>query len=150
MIKVDQTLHDDCFRACLASLLELPIDEVPHFVRKYGNRKVGWVTYLRNWLAKRGLTVIIIGANDRNWNTLPNILHIVCGFSNIKNWECYDDLIDQKLNERVHAVIAKGNKLIFDPNHKQRNFFLNNELVKRYFILPLDISKWSISESPSE
>jgi len=59
MTPVDQAvLHDqelgkvgDCFRACVASLLDLPIADVPHFVAKGEN----WSVALVEWLAARGL-----------------------------------------------------------------------------------------------
>jgi len=42
MIPIEQQIHDkdagDCMRATVASLLELPIDAVPHFLRFDGNK----------------------------------------------------------------------------------------------------------------
>ena len=41
----------DCWRASLASILELPAEEVPHFVALGDS----WVDATHAWLAKRGL-----------------------------------------------------------------------------------------------
>jgi hypothetical protein len=73
-VLVDQEfMHDapggvvgDCFRACVATIMGLPRDEVPHFV-KLGTGPDGndvrdddgqplWATLTREWLAERGLT----------------------------------------------------------------------------------------------
>jgi hypothetical protein len=63
MIPIDMTqLHDeekgimgDCWRCCIASILELPAGEVPHFVELYGNR---YLTKTRKWLEERGFWLV--------------------------------------------------------------------------------------------
>lgn len=65
MKPVDQVvMHDeergergDCFRACVASILELPSDEVPHFVQlaeDTGN-DLDWATMFVAWCSSRGV-----------------------------------------------------------------------------------------------
>ena len=44
-------VRGDCFRACIASILELPIEDVPHFVAIEHD----WWGETQRWLAKRGL-----------------------------------------------------------------------------------------------
>ncbi len=51
MKPVDQQANDDCVRACAASLLELPLEEVPHFVAIGGS---SWRFHFIQWLAQRG------------------------------------------------------------------------------------------------
>lgn len=51
-------IYGDCHRAALASLLELPIDDVPHFCE--GPDDGGTTKRERKWLAQRGLTSINI------------------------------------------------------------------------------------------
>jgi hypothetical protein len=46
----------DCFRACIASLLELAIDDVPDFCAEPGN----WEDRLHAWLGDRGLATVEI------------------------------------------------------------------------------------------
>jgi hypothetical protein len=43
----------NCFTACVASILELSIDEVPDFCVLYGDKE--WWIELEKWLALRGL-----------------------------------------------------------------------------------------------
>jgi hypothetical protein len=57
MIKIDQTiLHNDedddapsgnCLQACIASILEMDIDEVPHFVER---KSADWFDVMNQWL----------------------------------------------------------------------------------------------------
>lgn len=52
MIKVDQTIvneeNGDCTRACIASMLELPIDAVPNFIRFKNN----WYLMMKDFLRR--------------------------------------------------------------------------------------------------
>lgn len=54
MKPVTQTIVDDgrgnCYAACIASLLDLPIDAVPNFVEAEDMHQAAW-----KWLAERGL-----------------------------------------------------------------------------------------------
>lgn len=60
MIPVDQTqLHDemsfkcgDCYRACVASVLEIPIEEVPHFAELHGDNMFEEAD---KWFSQRGI-----------------------------------------------------------------------------------------------
>lgn len=48
--------NGDCLRACVASIFELPIEEVPHFVDI--NPPSGWLTALQEWLRPFGLALM--------------------------------------------------------------------------------------------
>ncbi|MGE4399373.1 MAG: hypothetical protein AB7D29_07620 [Campylobacterales bacterium] len=56
MIPVRQTKfgvpHGNCFSACVASMLEMDISEVPDFVPQYGDQ---WLEHFREWLVPKGL-----------------------------------------------------------------------------------------------
>ena len=47
--------YGDCFRACIASILELPYDEVPHFVMEED-----WLAKTSKWMHDRGYTFVTI------------------------------------------------------------------------------------------
>lgn len=55
MRAVDQTIsshvNGNCFEACVASILELPLDEVPTFV---GGNSEEWFEAFAAWMATRG------------------------------------------------------------------------------------------------
>lgn len=63
MTPVDQTLiHDykgDCFRACMASVLDLKIEDVPNFASGTTSTDDFWIE-VRAWLDKMNLTMIAI------------------------------------------------------------------------------------------
>jgi hypothetical protein len=54
----DRGEYGDCLRACLASLLEVGLDDVPHFAdeSQYGS---DWYLALQEWLAPRDLRYIV-------------------------------------------------------------------------------------------
>lgn len=47
--------HGDCFRACVASIFELPLDAVPHFGAT--DPPSGWFTAVQEWLRPMGLVL---------------------------------------------------------------------------------------------
>ena len=53
----------DCWRACIASIVELPAEEVPHFGALEGPSE--WWTATWKWLATKGYR--IAGRNDGEW-----------------------------------------------------------------------------------
>lgn len=60
MKRVRQTRRTDCLSACLASLLELPIGQVPHFYAKYKSTEA-FHGGAQKWLARNyGLTFVTI------------------------------------------------------------------------------------------
>jgi len=59
MIKIYQTKfgeEGDCFRACLASILELKIEDVPEFKEGHGV----WYQKYRKWLQQFGLDLLAV------------------------------------------------------------------------------------------
>lgn len=65
MKPVTQTTFGDgkgnCFTACVASILELPIDAVPNFCVDYGEGE--WWIELEKWLAPRALAPLLFCVN---------------------------------------------------------------------------------------
>lgn len=45
----------DCFRACIATIFELPIEQVPHFCEHEN-----WYEHLDEWLYNKGLSHVLI------------------------------------------------------------------------------------------
>lgn len=95
MIPVDQTVlrtPDDptgppgnCFAACIASILECSIDDVPHPTvdERDGDgwaRPGGYWERLGAWLASVGYYSVEIMGSARPWTTLDLELHGVCSF----------------------------------------------------------------------
>lgn len=99
MKPVDQTIvpvadedRGDCFRACVASLMELPIEEVPDFCLHRD-----WERRLEEWLAPRkmGYVEVRINGEEAVFSPVPrNILCIISGHTN-------------RHPKRLHAVVAR-------------------------------------------
>lgn len=56
----------DCLSACVASLLNLPLDDVPVFVAE-----PNWHAAMDNWLAERGLALIYLHFLRGTWPWIP-------------------------------------------------------------------------------
>ncbi len=116
MIPVDQTVfgapNGDCLPACIASILELPLAEVPHFGAE------DWFAALTAWLAPRGLYPVCAGVAG-DWR--PAGLHILAGKS--------------PRGAFLHAVVARGAEIVHDP-HPSRAGLLSHADVT--MLVPLD------------
>lgn len=119
MIPVDQTTFGNgtgnCFQACLASILELKLDEVPNFCVKYGDDT--WWPELIRWLTKLELGALYFeapGNSDREteewadetfgWmqKNCPAIYWIGSGPNYVTG--------------ESHSCVFRGRVMIFDPN----------------------------------
>ena len=131
MIPVNQKYkHDpdagvvgDCFRACLASLLELPLEQIPHFARESATAGLeSMMPLVEDWLAARGLYLFNFpvsppfGYRDptreivrRYGKRNPNIHYILSGATRPDADETGDDRYN-------HAVICHGGQIVHDPN----------------------------------
>ena len=108
MKALDQTAFGEqegnCFQACMASLLEVPIETVPHFM-VYGDR---WCEVARNWCHQRGFDMIMLTAGG---DYLPEGYWIAGGSA------------DRGLK---HACIYFGDQLAHDP-HPDRTGLIDVE-----------------------
>jgi hypothetical protein len=108
----ERTEAGDCFRACVASILERPLDTVPHFfpgsARRHGdlpakgNRDAGLVRATRDGL--RHPAVVGRHAGSRRWacsaTAIPDLYYI---------------LIGQTRKGVNHAIVCRGNYVAHDP-----------------------------------
>jgi hypothetical protein len=120
MIPVDQEfLHKpeegsigDCMRACLASVLELPISAVPHFAKLYPTAPEFW-NELMDWVELQGYDfshVVPLSCID------PERFYIVGGPSP---------------RSGRHAVVSKGMDIVHDP-HPSRAGLAGSATVWRF------------------
>lgn len=124
MKPIDQTkLHDpnngtegNCLAASLASILELPLSEVPKF-EDMG--KKSWFPALKVWLEDKGFT--LLQWHDETW--LPGY-YLVMGLST------------RGVN---HQVVYKDGKLVHDP-HPSRDGI--EKIKEVWALLPVDPSKY--------
>jgi len=113
MMPVDMTLFGvrrypfapgNCLSACVASILEMPIEEVPLFVDRHDPSVIAqdagllWASRLNKWLARFGLQAKFFEPGD------PEIApdyHILYGYSVLGN---------------EHAVVGHAGRVIHDPH----------------------------------
>ena len=100
MVPVMQT-SDNCFSACLASLLGIPIERVPDFRPClhsspciYGGTE--WSFKVNNWLAGRGLCLLTVP-----WHNIGGV------YSAVKPLLCMVVGTSPHTKEELHVVVGK-------------------------------------------
>jgi len=105
---VDQTVFQpplgDCFRACVASVFELPLDAVPNFC---GDHREQWFDACRRWLHARGFDAVLLVPEILEQSPPPQGVCIVSGKSPRGDW--------------LHSVVYVDGKPAHDP-HPSRAF----------------------------
>lgn len=101
----------DCFRACVASILELPLPDVPHF---FAGQRAGTVmtptleTAMQDWFHRLGLGLVMIPIQADTPNEAMGI------FGN-RYPRLYYILIGQSIKGVNHAVVCRGPYMAHDP-----------------------------------
>ena len=94
--KITSNKNGDCFGACIASLLEIPLDTLPN---PHGD---DWLTVWKTWFEDRGMA--ITWHYKRIWRQ-----HLWIASAKSKNFK-----------DTTHAIIMKGSVVEFDPSTKKR------------------------------
>ena len=98
MIEVTQTEVEsgkgNCLSACLASLLEMSLKNVPYFVETDS-----WYGEVQQWLQEQGLQMVLVSVDGIS--RVGNIHHIIMGVGP---------------RSGRHSVIGFNRKIVFDPH----------------------------------
>jgi hypothetical protein len=91
----------NCFQCSLASILDLPLEQVPHFFGSHFASEDTSVIWrgIHAWLAERGIALIAFDPKQEDALSWP---HLVCGQSPRGDWG--------------HCVIRSNGKLLHDPH----------------------------------
>lgn len=120
MRPVDQTTFGvpggNCFTACVASLLELPIDEVPYFMADDD-----WFPGFQQWLKRWGLWAVGF-AWDEKWR--PDGLCILSG-------------VTVRHPTGLHSVVARGDAIVHDPHPSRAGLVTRTDVI---LLVPFDPS----------
>lgn len=116
----------NCMSACLASIFEVPLGEVPNFFTVGGTEPDKWWKTCRDWLRTKGFGVMSL-AVDSNILSMYEGIFIVSGKSN-RGFE--------------HAVVFKDGKIIHDPHPSLDGI---DEVVSVDMLYPLDPSKFVLT-----
>lgn len=89
----------NCMQACVASVLELPLEEVPHFCAD--NR---WPFNFHEWLNERGLFFLEVSFAEHGIDARADYMgyHLIAGPSPRGNF--------------LHSVVALNGEMVFDPH----------------------------------
>lgn len=134
MIAIDQTIFGagtgNCFAACVASLLELPLADVPNFCAGYTDGS--WYPPYREWLAKRGF--IDLSLNWGDWVTdvggMGDVIFIVSG---------------PGPRGCDHSTLYQHGKLLHDP-HPSRDGLLKASEIN--ILIPTRLCGWKLTLPP--
>jgi hypothetical protein len=102
MKPVDQTIfippQANCFAACLASILERPLSEVPNFMED-----LDWVSSYNAWLERFDLFLLLVVL------PLPPAVKI-------QTFPGYSIVTGEGPRGFLHSVVYKCNELVHDPH----------------------------------
>lgn len=133
---VDQTVFGypdgNCFAACVASLLEIGIDDVPDL----GHCDGDWTRPLNRWLAERGQGYIEFDTAEKTpYYRLPRKLYAILGGQSPRHIEDSDG---ELVGHCVVGIVddAWGFKVVHDP-HPSRDG-IEGRVESVAFILQLD------------
>jgi len=101
--------HGDCVRACVASILELPAEDVPHFFHD-GDAEAGHAR-LSEWLSGKegGLAPFYVAYNG---NSL--LIDILVG-QDQNNPNAHYMLFGKTAEGEPHCVVCKGGEIVYNP-----------------------------------
>ena len=88
--------NGNCYAACIASILELPIEDVPNFCKSEN-----WFEDSREWVKQHGFDLLMVVANDE-W-TPPDTFYIAGGEGG---------------RGCKHTAVFRKDKLVHDPYPK--------------------------------
>ena len=118
--------YGNCFPACLASLFECPLEDVPNFFDLAGDDDAVWWALVRGWLKKRGFGIMFLELRS------PEHLKAFEGYIIVSGKSCRD--LD-------HATIWKDGEMVHDPHPDKRGLIAPDGVDMIY---PLDPSKLSM------
>lgn len=111
LIPMGHALPGDCWRSCIATLIERPCSEIPHFVHECG--EVDFVTFTRDWLREQGFDLFETNY-PATW-ALDDILKWASATDNpglpfiLSGHPPCDD------PQEGHAVIVQDGAIVHDP-----------------------------------
>jgi hypothetical protein len=132
MIPVDQREVDaevgDCLKCCVASILELPYETVPHFVKADRWYGVPWFHGLWDFLKPMGLDAHCF--NGENWSETDPEFAIVTGKS-------------PRFKGIYHAVVyQRGKGLVFDPHPSRAGILYDMPVSYMGFFTDESYERW--------
>lgn len=138
---VDEGLPGDCVKCCVASIFELPYEDVPHFVAREVKNAEGkpleWDQGINHWLRDRGYPLYfhtwrhtktaaeVFAERERlglqPGESMPAVaMYRASEFPDrIKGW-WIATVISENFEDATHAIVMHDREVAFDPSTKPR------------------------------
>jgi hypothetical protein len=131
MKPVDQTVFTvpggNCFSACVATLLAIPLDDVPYFMGSFEEEDGVWWQRFLAWLKPRGLWAINFKCPpDGDWYPVGE--YILSAGSPRGDFD--------------HSVVALGRDIIHDP-HPSRDGLVRREKQEATILVPIALDGYT-------
>ena len=126
MTPINQTVFDskngNCLEACFASILEIPIKQIPYFKEHVLFKD------FNDFLKPFGFYCVIVNIPKKDFN------------ETLRQFEGHYILVGASCNECNHAVIYKENKLVHDPHKRSSGLMgplINEDFYQAYFFVSI-------------
>lgn len=119
----------NCHIACVASILELSLSQIPHFLAVGGEEN--WWKEQEAWLAKRGLGYIELQLPNTAIPVHPDAFCIVVG--------------ESPRTGKLHSCVYKNGEIIHDPHPDNTGLITQDVLGLFYSLDPCDTSDYKSS-----
>lgn len=119
--------YGDCMRAMIASLLELPIATVPHFLQMAKGNPGDFWHRVNSFLAERGYEYLSMGDKHRDGYAVD-----MGGYH-----EIYGPSPRDPANV-FHAVVGLNGKIVFDPHPSRAGLFGDSHEWRYGYIMKLE------------
>jgi hypothetical protein len=128
MKAIFQTVFNDqegnCLQAAIASVLEVPLDTVPHFALEPEHT---WWQSMNSWMqARHGLAVICV---VDGWDA-PKVYHLITGLSP---------------RGVEHATVGYAGEIVHDPHPRSDVQPLQRQFRKWWFFVPVDPARSKVA-----
>lgn len=105
--KPEEGVWGDCHRACIASILDLPYEDVPHFCEG-GPSPEEFQKRERAFLISKGYVPIVVAYKAQLDDLLYTIRHM--------NPNTYYLLAGKSINGTPHSVVCLNDEIVHNPN----------------------------------
>lgn len=101
--------YGDCVRACVASLMDLQSEEVPHFYHDNAPGDVALGERFTDWLAARGYTPFFVG-----YDGSMTCDEVLAGMAELNSTVHY--MLFGSTESGGHVVVCRGGAIVHDPS----------------------------------
>lgn len=111
-----QTKHEppssygDCLRACIATIMDLPPEQVPHFADKGATAQEA-LAHARQWLGEQGLTIATFGLPGSE--PLSDVLEYMGSVNSTVTWLLFGSTDLEAVS--LHVNVCHGGQVVHDP-----------------------------------